>query len=64
MTQPQLPLLAPTVPGCVDEIISLNPLTLQCADCGKTERPPGSCSPKPTSTDPTSAVNAPRAVSQ
>lgn len=37
-----LPLLLPTVPDMVSGIVSLDPFTLQCADCGDTasgERP-------------------------
>ena len=34
--QPALPLLAPTVPGCVEGIISLDPRVLQCQECGAT----------------------------
>jgi len=36
VTASTLPLLLPTVPGKVSGIVSLNPFTLQCADCAAT----------------------------
>lgn len=35
-TQPELPILRPTVPGMARGIVDLDPFTLQCGECGAT----------------------------
>ena len=34
MTQDQLPILRPTIPGCVHGIVGVNPWEIQCESCG------------------------------